>query len=61
MKKKELKNLAIKIAKQENIIQDPNSTQEQRKQAEKEIFALSSKVGSLEDFDILDELIQSLL
>lgn len=61
MKKKELKQLASKIAKQERIIQDPNSTNEQKKRAESEILTLSSHVETLEDITIIDELIQDIL
>lgn len=61
MKKKELKQLANKIAKQERIIQDPNSTKEQKKRAESEILTLSSHVETLEDITIIDELVQDIL
>ena len=57
MKKKELKQLANKIAKQERIIQDLNSTKEQKKRAESEILTLSSHVETLEDITIIDELV----
>ncbi len=60
MKKKELKNLAKKIAKYELILQ--NSTDEkEKKQAQSEIMKLSSEVHSFEDIDLLDEMIQELL
>ena len=61
MKKKELKQLANKIAKQERIIQDSNSTKEQKKRAESEILTLSSHVETLEDITIIDELVQDIL
>ena len=60
MKKKELKNLAAKIAKNEKIIQ----TSEDKKavhQAEEEIMRLSSSVHSLEDMVAIDELVMDLL
>lgn len=60
MKKKELKNLAKKIAKYELILQ--NSTDEkEKKQVQSEIMKLSSEVHSFEDIDLLDEMIQELL
>ena len=43
MKKKELKDLARKIAEQEKILQDLTITSEQREEAENKIFFLSSK------------------
>ena len=60
MKKKELKNLAAKIAKCEKIIQ----TSDDKKaihQAENEIMELSGKVTSLEDMIAIDELVMELL
>ena len=60
MKKKELKNLAQKIAKAELIIQtsdDPKAV----KRAEQEIMSLSGQVDNLEDMVIIDELVQDLL
>lgn len=60
MKKKELKNLAQKIAKAELIIQtsdDPKAI----KRAEQEIMSLSGQVDNLEDMVIIDELVQDLL
>ena len=61
MKKKELKDLARKIAEQEKILQDLTITSEQREEAENKIFFLSSKIENLEDMDLLDEYIQELL
>ena len=49
MKKKELKNLAQKIAKAELIIQSSDSTTLDRQKAEQEIMHLSSHVDKLED------------
>ena len=60
MKKKELKNLAQKIAKAELIIQtsdDPKAV----KRAEQEVMNLSGQVHDLEDMVIIDELVQDLL
>lgn len=61
MKQKELKNLAKQIAKQELIIQNPDSSLEERGMAECEIERLSSKVMSFEDMDQLDEMILEIL
>ena len=60
MKKKELKNLAQKIAKAEMIIQTSTSTEEKAK-AEQEIMKLSSHVDKLEDIIIVDEMVQEIL
>ena len=60
MKKKELKNLAAKIAKCERIIQTSDDKQAVR-QAESEIMRLSSCVNSLEDMVAIDELVMELL
>ena len=60
MKKKELKNLAAKIAKYERIIQtsdDKNAVY----QAEQEIMKLSGSVNNLEDMVAIDELVMELL
>lgn len=60
MKKKELKNLAQKIAKAERIVQtndDPKAV----KKAEQEIMELSGHVESIEDMVIIDEMVQDLL
>lgn len=61
MKKKELKNLAQRIAEQEKILQDTSISSDERREAENNIFLLASKVTSLEDMDLLDEYIQELL
>ena len=61
MKKKELKNLAQKIAKEERIIQSPTASSEEKSRAEKEIMRLSSHVDKLEDMIIIDEMIQEIL
>ena len=60
MKKKELKNLAQKIAKAERIVQtsdDPKAV----KKAEQEIMELSGHVESIEDMVIIDDMVQDLL
>lgn len=60
MKKKEMKNLAAKIAKYERIImldEDPKAV----RQAEEEIMRISSSVHSLEDMVAIDELVMEML
>ena len=59
MKKKELKNLAAKIAKCERIIQT-SEDKKAVKRAEDEIMKLSSCVDSLEDMTAIDELVMEL-
>ena len=60
MKKKELKNLAKKIAKYELILQNSTDTKE-KEQAQNEIMKLTSEVHSFEDIDLLDEMLQEFL
>lgn len=60
MKKKELKNLAAKIAKCEKIIQTSDD-KKAVKRAEDEIMKLSSCVDSLEDMTAIDELVMEIL
>ena len=60
MKKKELKNLAAKIAKCERIIQMSDDKKAVH-QAEEEIMRLSSSVDKLDDIVIIDELVMELL
>lgn len=60
MKKKELKNLAEKIAKQEVIIQTSTDSAEVSA-AQNEIMHLSSRVHDFQDIDTLDEMIQEIL
>lgn len=60
MKKKELKNLAKKIAKYELILQNSTDAKE-KEQAQNEIMKLTSEVHSFEDIDLLDEMIQEFL
>ena len=60
MKKKELKNLAKKIADAEYIIQHSDDSKAVAK-AQDTIFELSGKAMSLEDMMIIDELVQDIL
>lgn len=60
MKMKELKNLAKKIAKFEQIIENSEDKDAVRK-AEQEIMKISGSVKSLEDMMIIDELVQEIL
>ena len=60
MKRKELKNLAEKIAKQEYIIQTSNDNVAVQT-AQEEIMRLSSRVHDFQDIDLIDEMVQDLL
>lgn len=60
MKRKELKNLAKKIAQAEHIVQTSDN-QDEIQRAQMEIMTLSSHVDSLEDITIIDEMVQELL
>lgn len=60
MKKKELKNLAQKIAAAERVIQNSNDKNEIYN-AEQEIMRLSSSISSVTDMMALDEMIQTIL
>ena len=60
MKRKELKNLAEKIAKQEYIIQTSNDNVAVQS-AQEEIMRLSSRVHDFQDIDLIDEMVQDLL
>lgn len=60
MKRKELKNLAIKIAKAEKRRQEA-ITEEEKHQAEVEIMDLSGRVMNLNDMMELDDLIQEMI
>jgi len=60
MKKKELKNLAKKLAQCEYTIQTTNDNNEKEK-ARDEIMKISSGIHSFEDLDLLDEMVQDLL
>ena len=60
MKRKELKNIAKKIAKAELIIQtseDPAAV----KRAQQEVMELCGQALSLEDMTIIDEMVQEIL
>lgn len=60
MKRKELKNLAKKIANAELIIQSSDD-KEKIHRAEQEVIELSGRVDSLDDIAIIDEMVQELL
>lgn len=60
MKKKEIKNLAKKIAKNELILQTSDNPKE-KDRAQAEIITLSSHVHSIEDSILLDEMVQDFL
>ena len=60
MKKKELKNLAKRIAEAEYIIQTSSDKKEINK-AKNSIMELSNHAIDLEDMIILDELVQDIL
>lgn len=60
MKKKELKNLAEKIAETQ-IIMDTTQDSDERRWAQREIIELSSKIEDFEDYLILDEMIQKII
>ena len=60
MKKKELKNLAKRIADAELIIQT-SSDKKEINDAKKKIIELSNHAIDLEDMIILDELVQDIL
>lgn len=60
MKRKEIKNLAQKIAKYERIIQ-MSDDKKIKAQAEEEIMKVSSSIHSLEDMMAIDELVLELL
>ena len=60
MKRKELKNLAKKVAQCEYVLQTSDD-QYEREQARDEIMRVSSGIHSFEDLDLLDEMVQDLL
>lgn len=60
MKRKELKNLAQKIVKQERIVQTSNEPKEVAR-AQQEIMRLSGCVESIEDMVAIDEIVQEIL
>lgn len=61
MKRKELKNLAIKIAKQEQMLQAEDITSEEKENAEKEIIRLCGKVTNMNDMIDLDDYVQKII
>lgn len=61
MKRKELKNLAIKIAKQEQILQKENIGLDEKESAEKEIMRLCGKVTNMNDMIDLDDYVQKII
>lgn len=60
MNRKELRELARKIAKQEKKLEKA-TTDEERKQAEQAIMELTGCVNNLDDVSRLDEMILDLL
>lgn len=60
MKRKELKNLAKKIADFEFIVQESQDEKEIR-EAQRQIIALSGKVHTLEDIEAIDDMVQDFL
>ena len=60
MKKKELKNLANKIADYEYILKTDNDLKI-KDQAKDEIFKLTAGIHSFEDLDLIDEMVQEFL
>ena len=60
MKRKELKNLAKKLAQCEHVLQTSDD-QYEKEQARDEIMKISSGIHSFEDLDLLDEMVQDLL
>ena len=57
MKKKELKSLAVQIARAERTLQTSSDAKEIAN-AQSEILRLSKRVTSLEDLMLIDDLIQ---
>ena len=60
MKRKELKNLAKKIAECEYTLQTTEDI-DIKQQARDEILRISSGIHSFEDLDLLDEMVQEFL
>lgn len=60
MKKKELKNLAKKIAAAERIL-STSADPAEKKKAEEDILILSGKVTNLADMCLLDDMVQDIL
>ena len=61
MKNKEIIALAKKIAAQEEILQKPDLSSEEKQKAETEIIRLCSKVKNFEDMLEVDEKVQEFL
>jgi len=61
MKKKELKEIAQRMAEAEAIISNPDSTDYMIKQAKGTILSLTDRVEDMNDLVLLDELIQNFL
>lgn len=61
MKRKELKQLAQKIANAQKICSSSETTDKEKRAAELEIEKLTSHVDSLDDIFILDELVMDML
>lgn len=61
MKRKEIKNLAKKIAQLELKLQKNNLSTEEKSKIESEIIKLSSHIGGIDDMIALDEEIQEIL
>ena len=60
MKKKELMNIAKKIAAAETIL-STSADQAERDKAKQDILILSSKVTNLTDMCMLDDMVQDIL
>lgn len=60
MNRKEMKNLAKKIAKIEQVLQASTDATEKR-ELEEQIFALTNHITSLEEMMEIDDMILSLL
>ena len=61
MKKKELKNLAKKIAECELIIQNKDSDPYDKEEARNQIFKLTGQIRDFSDLDLIDEMVQEIL
>ena len=61
MKKKEIQQIAKKLAKQETILNNSNSSLKEKSLAEQEIIKICSTIKSLEDMELIDEAVQEIL
>lgn len=61
MKRKELKNLAIKVAEKELKLQSGELSHNEQKDIEKELVILCGKVTCLEDMVLLDDYVQEII